>query len=156
MERVVVDRKTGEILAEFSKGDRIFKKKSYQFLKNNVKVEYSNFLLLNQENLIKMSEFLSTNEFRYFFILLAYAQYGGRPLGSIRKAINYREIAKDLGLHGTTLYRNILSLEDKGLVKRMGDEIFINPYVAVKGMRVDKSIMEMFDNTIWRDDYPQL
>ena len=152
-DRVVVDTETGEILSELTKEDRIVKKKSYQYLKSNVKVQFDNFLLINQENLIKMNEFLTPNEFRYFFILLAYAQFGGRPLGSIQKAISYKEIAEDLGMHEVTLYRNIKNLQRKGLVIRQGDAIYINPYVAVKGMRVDKNTLDMFNNEIWRDDY---
>lgn len=156
MERVIVDKNTGEIIGEMATGDKILKKKSYQFLRNNLKVNYNNFLLLNQESLIKMNEFLTGNEFRYFFMLLAYVQYAGRPLGSARKPMAMKELAKDLEISNSTLYRNLTSLEEKGLVKKIDNEIYINPYIAVKGTRVDKEILEMFKDTIWRDDYPAL
>lgn len=154
--RVIVDAETGEILTELDPRDRIIRSKNLQHLTRNKLIKYVDFVVINQRNIIQLLPLLNSYEAMLLVILFQYLDYNNEALGGRKKPFRLADIIRINDLPRNSAYRAFKGLKAKGVVAHTSDGIFINPYIALKGGRVDYDILRLFKDTAWKDDTPEI
>ena len=152
--KYVVDIETGEILNELSQGDRIIKNASTKYLGNSVdmKKEYRFKFIKLHENFLNILNELNFNEAKVCFFLMLRTKYNNGIIayenGNI---INSSDIAEIIGIDVRSSQRILKSLCDKEIICReksgKGYVYYMNPYVCLKGSRVDKWLAKRFEKS---------
>lgn len=146
---------------ELNEGDRVLRKKSIDFLKNTDEIQktemYVKFFLKSASVLAR--EKLSSTEMSVCLELLQYVRYdtgylayenGNKlTLDDIKRRCDF--------ISNTSIIRAIDELVDKKILAkvRTGKEnnYLVNPYIFMRGARVNKTLSKTFENTKWAKLY---
>lgn len=146
---------------ELNEGDRVLRKKSIDFLKNTDEIQktemYVKFFLKSASVLAR--EKLSSTEMSVCLELLQYVRYdtgylayenGSKlTLDDIKRRCDF--------ISNTSIVRAIDELVDKKILAkvRTGKEnnYLVNPYIFMRGARVNKTLSKTFENTKWAKLY---
>lgn len=146
---------------KLNEGDRILRKKSIDFLKNTDEIQktemYVKFFLKSASVLAR--EKLSSTEIAVCLELLQYIRYdtgylayenGSKlTLDDIKRRCDF--------ISNTSVVRAIDELVDKKILAkvRTGKEnnYLVNPYIFMRGARVNKTLSKTFENTKWAKLY---
>lgn len=146
---------------ELNEGDRILRKKSIDFLKNTDEIQktemYVKFFLKSASVLAR--EKLSSTEMSVCLELLQYIRYdtgylayenGTKlTLDDIKRRCDF--------ISNTSVIRAIDELVGKKILAkvRTGKEnnYLVNPYIFMRGARVNKTLSKTFENTKWAKLY---
>ncbi len=146
---------------ELNEGDRIIRKKSIDFLKNTDEIQktemYVKFFLKSASILAR--EKLSSTEMSVCLEILQYIRYdtgylayenGTKlTLDDIKKRCDF--------ISNTSVVRAIDELVDKKILAKVktGKEnnYLVNPYIFMRGARVNKTLSKTFENTKWAKLY---
>lgn len=150
--RVIIDTETGEILDELNKGDKIVRASSVEYLKTTVDmVEFNDckFMKLQQSFIDEIKGF-NNSEITMCLYLMSWTKYGtGLISYSNGKIMRSSDIAKQIGIDVRNVQRILKSLCDKEIICReksgKGYAYYMNPFVCVKGSRVDKWLVKKFE-----------
>lgn len=146
---------------ELNEGDRIIRKKSIDFLKNTDEIQktemYVKFFLKSASVLAR--EKLSSAEMAVCLEILQYVRYDTGylayengiklTLDDIKRSCNF--------ISNTSVVRAIDELVDKKILAKVktGKEnnYLVNPYIFMRGARVNKTLSKTFENTKWAKLY---
>ena len=146
---------------ELNEGDRVLRKKSIDFLKNTDEIQktemYVKFFLKSASVLAR--EKLSSTEMSVCLELLQYVRYdtgylayenGSKlTLDDIKRRCDF--------VSSTSIVRAIDELVGKKILAkvRTGKEnnYLVNPYIFMRGARVNKTLSKTFENTKWAKLY---
>ena len=142
---------------ELNEGDRILRKKSIDFLKNTDEIQktemYVKFFLKSASVLAR--EKLSSTEMSVCLELLQYVRYDTGYLAYENGSkLTLEDIKRKCDfISNTSIIRAIDELVDKKILAkvRTGKEnnYLVNPYIFMRGARVNKTLSKTFENTKW-------
>lgn len=162
--KLVVDEETGEIIGEINTGDRILRKASIDFLKNQeeqekelVEVNEGRRFIKIYEDVLKdlVAAKLTNAEHLVALVCLGNLSYVSgavryRNTGEFLTPINFE---KETGLSKMTVWRAIEGLVEKDILQRgkRGNEfqLFANPYIFMKGKKINQTLFKMFKSSRW-------
>ena len=164
MNKYIFDPETGEILDEVMPGDRILRKNSIEFLKNKDEEDDGLIEINKGRPFIKLyddvaedlaKEKLNSSEFAVLLQCINHLSY----VSGLAKRKNSDEpltpifFEKALGLTKPTVLAAIAGLIEKEIILRgeTGEryQLYLNPYIFMKGRKINKTLFEMFKNTKW-------
>jgi len=151
MDRIVVDRGTGEITNELQPGDRIVRAKSIEYLQSIQEWKIEHFYKGNLSEIKKWMKDLTPNEKAILFTVSPYINYEDCCLkqenGSMLTFDNIVELS---GLSRGAVSQAINSLIKKDILYRGKNskerQYFMNPWLFCKGNRINKVLQTMFRN----------
>lgn len=141
----------GVLENELSDGDRIVRKKSVDFLKSKISIDYEDYGSLNFKELKLVLEELDKNEKAVLMSLIPYVQFSTCLIcHSNGRSIGTEDIPALSGLGRNLVYDTLSKLIDKDLLYRGKNsrevQYFMNPFIVRKGKLVDKVLATMFRN----------
>ena len=166
MERILIDKATGEVVGDMNDGDRIIRKESINYLnrKYSSDLKGRTFVKLDDDEGRLLAKELTSYEKAVLFQLQYYVSYES---GLIRypngREIGFAEIVEMSGLSRRTAAEAINKLIDKDIIYKGKNskktQYYMNPWVASKGVVSNPTLKEMFGNykirsmgnTRWKD-----
>ncbi|MBQ0090623.1 MAG: hypothetical protein KBT27_14960 [Prevotellaceae bacterium] len=170
----VIDADTGVIIDELEAGDKIKHKRDEQKRQDHLDKYQENFnegvrfVKLFDEVLDTLSERLSVSEFRFAVRLAKHVSYddcilrtNGHGNG---KFLDITDISNLLGENYKTTSRIMNGLIKKGVIGKhvtgcLEDPNVLvqcytcNPYIYMRGTKVEKTILALFEKSGWKDIY---
>lgn len=152
----IVVRDTGEIVSGLNEGDRIMRKKSLDFLENTVEIlPDASYIKAYIKPLARLAEVATGPEMLMTFYLLQYLSYESGMLTHANGRILTRsQIASELGQSERQVDRTLDKLRENEVLKKvLGAKrevtIILNPWLFMKGTRINKTLYNMFKNSKW-------
>ena len=160
----IINTETGEIMDEIAPGDRILRKRSIDFLKSKeedkeelIEINIGRGFIKIYEDIIEdvIEAGLGASTFLVIMICLKYLSYVS---GAIRYPkgghfLTPSDFVKETGLSRSTVFREIDRLVEEGFLHKGKVEeeyqLFANPYVFMKGRRINRTLFDMFKNSKW-------
>ena len=151
MNRVIVNTDTGEIAAYLGEGDRIVRAKSREHLANTLDIPVKNFVKLNIDELQPLLPSLSSTEQTMLINLIPYISYKTCCLQYKNgNDLNLQDIVKVTGISENTCIKAIEGLISHDILYKgknsKNNQYFVNPWIANRGMVVNKVLKQMFKN----------
>jgi hypothetical protein len=148
---VVIDAETGEVTGEVYDGDRIIRKASVDYLNNTQIWKLDHFFKGHIGELRNWSEELTIEEKAFLFSIATYIGYEDCHIRYDNgKNIGTEDLVKISHMSRSTVYEVIKSLISKDILYRGKNskerQYFINPWIFVKGNRINKVLKTMFCN----------
>jgi len=152
----IYDAETGEYLKDLYSGDRILRNESLEYLGKTVEINKNElYIKVFQSVLSSLIEECTGAELRLLFYLSQYLQYNSGLVALKNRPLTRKEIAENTGLSLKTLDRLLSSLQRKEIIYKNRAkkviEIYINPWLFMRGTRVYKELYNMFKNSKWAD-----
>ena len=152
----IVVRDTGEALNTLNEGDRILRKKSAEYLEDNIEIlPKAPYIKTFIKPMSMLSESLSGPESFMVFYLLQYLSYdSGILMHPNGKALTRSYIAEEIGQSERQIDRTLDKLREKQVLKKaLGDNrevhFIMNPWLFMKGKKINKTLYELFKNSRW-------
>lgn len=155
----MMDYETGSDAGELYEGDRIIRKQSIDYLQSTTEIlpnePYAKAFL---KPMFQIAKTLKGTELQMVYFLLPYLSYesgmlkhpNGQPLHR-----NY--IAEKTELSLSSVDRILQKLKENRIISRnvTGNEVqyFMNPWLFMRGKRINKTLYEMFKNSEWAKVY---
>ncbi len=156
---VVADPETGEIFGEINEGDRVIRKNSIdKYAKTIALNEKESFVKVFSNVLFELSEKLSGKEALFLYYLLQYVNYEDGILERNKEVLTKEMIIEETRQSERNIERLIAGLIDKEIIgkHRTGTKKIaytINPFIFMKGKRIDKTLYELYKKTSWSKLY---
>lgn len=153
--KVVYDFATGEKLTELYEGDRILRKQTAEYLADTVELlPNETYVRLYSRPMFELAKTLTGAEMQFVYYLLSYLSYESGMLRQKNgKPLDRDRMCRDTGLSARSVDRMLASLKEKQVIGRnvTGREVqyFMNPYLFMRGKRVNKTLHAMFCRTRW-------
>ena len=156
-------RKKSRVYAELNEGDRVLRKKSIDYLKNTNELQktemYVKFFLKSASVLAR--EKMSSTAMSVCLEMLQYIRYDTGYLAfenGIKLTLDDIKRKCDF-ISMTSVVRAVDELVDKKIFAKVktGKEnnYLVNPYVFMRGARVNKTLSKTFENSKWARLYNQ-
>lgn len=145
----------GEFAGNMYQGDKLVRKKTTDYLKDTVEIMKENdFVKGYTKSLLYLGKRLSTSEMNMVFYFLQYISYESGALKHPNgKLLTRSFIASDLKLSERSVDRALQGLKTKKVISHnyIGKEVqyFVNPWIFMKGKRINKTLYDMFKNSEW-------
>lgn len=159
---LLISEETGELINTIKQGDkiRIIREESLQHLKkDNNTIELNtnaNFIKLYTDTLEDLiNENLTSADFKIILVCLKNLRYetGAVAFENTGYFLSQQDIVKSSGLTKMTVYTSIERLVDKKILHKgvTGKEyqLFMNPFIFMKGIKVNKTLCAMFAKSKW-------
>lgn len=152
---LVVNPDTGEVNNEIRQGDRIIRKKSTEYVQDTIELLPDEpYVKTYTRPMFELSKSLTGTEMQLVHFLLQYLSFESGVLKHPNGRFLARSyIAMETGLSERTVDRLLHGLKDKRVLARTtsGREVqyFMNPYLFMRGKRINKTLHEMFKNSRW-------
>ena len=152
----IVVHDTGEVTSTLNKGDRIVRKKSVEYLENNIEIlPDAAYVKTFIKPMSMLSESLSGPESFMVFYLLQYLSYeSGILMHPNGQMLTRSYIAEEIGQSERQIDRTIDKLRDKQVLKKvLGAKrevsFIMNPWLFMKGKHVNRTLYDLFKNSRW-------
>lgn len=158
-DRFICDYETGADAGEMYPGDRITRKKSIDYLESTTEIlKDEAYIKMYNRPMFSLARSLTGSELQMVYFLLPFLSYesgmlktrNGQPLAR-------KQISGKTGLSINTVDRLLQGLKEKQIIGRnvVGREVqyFMNPYLFMRGKRINKTLHDMFKNTDWAKEY---
>ena len=151
---LVIDPETGQLVRAINQYDffRVYPTENkYAVPKDIVRERLSytpmyNYVKMDIDGINRLLS-LSDSELRIALFLITHIGYfNNRVHGNNNKEYGIKLMARDLGIREETLYKKIVSLEKKDIIRRYNKAIFVNPFIALKGKFTDSKYKALFEN----------
>lgn len=149
--KVILDIETGEIIGELEKGDRILKRKSVDYLRDTVEFNDCRFSKV-QDSFFEYRKELSDLEINVVIYLMGNTLYrSGIIAHKNGKPITSENIANEYECSVRKIQKILKCLCDKEIICReksgKGYIYYMNPFICLKGNRVDVSLVKKFEKS---------
>lgn len=158
--QVIFSPVTGEKTGEIYQGDRIYRKKSDDYLKNTVEILANEpYTKAYHKVMFAVSNGLTGTELQMVYTLLPFLSYESGMLkhGNNGQPLTRSYISVYTGLSLKTVDRIMAGLKEKQVIGRnvVGREVqyFMNPWLFMRGKRINKTLHDMFKNSHWAKVY---
>ncbi|MGE5437507.1 MAG: replication/maintenance protein RepL [Syntrophothermus sp.] len=151
--------KDGEKIGELKHGDRILKAESINFLKETIELnKKESFIKLYTKPLFELSKSLTGIESQFINYLLQYVSYKSGILIHVNgDKLTRNYMAAETGLNLRTIDRMLNNLVKKQILgkHKTGRSLCftVNPFIFMKGNRVNETLVKLFENTKWAKMY---
>ncbi len=142
-----VDMETGEV--------KEFKDRPNNIPKGKRKLNYTNFSIVNNDVLNRLSNLLTTEEVGVVFYMVGLSQIGTNSLKPLSNEVSIREISELFKVSRNKVPIIINKLYELGVYLRIGvfvgedkDYWVLNPSISWKGKFVDDSLFLHFKGTV--------
>ena len=158
---LVVDPETGEKIDEIREGDSIVRSESKEKLKETVFLnEDEPFLKVYTKAMFDVSRSLDGMENQLMNMLMHYISYETGILKFANGIVLTRQHVIELaGLNYKTVDKHLKRLVDIGVFgkHKTGRNVnyIANPYIFMRGKKVNKTLKELFKNTKWAKNEKQ-
>ena len=155
LEGVVVDLKTGEILTELHPGDRIQRKNSLEYLTDTIEINNNQpYIKVFTKTMFEVSKCLDGVTAQFLNFLIPYISYQtGILTYSNGKMLNRASLIALTGLHKDTVDKclnKLITMKVLGKHKTGREVCYLaNPFIFMKGNRVNKTLVKLFENSKW-------
>lgn len=156
--RYIIDEE-GEIVDVINEGDSILRGNSKKYIikqnENEKLPKDIQFVKMFKSSLPQLaSEGLTIPESKVFFYLLENVRYESNVAKyGTGKLITRDDICFDLKLPTSNVQRAVVRLCQKGLIAiakiDIGKVFIVNPFVAMRGVSIDKTTYDLFKKTKW-------
>lgn len=149
------DDKTPVRTVDLFEGDAVLRDASKKYLKRTMDITgESPFVKTYTKPLTQLARQLSGAEMNMVYYLLPYISYESGALKHQNgKLLTRAFIALEMGQSERTVDRILQSLKSKKVISHnyVGKEVqyFVNPWLFMKGQRINKTLYEMFKNSDW-------
>jgi hypothetical protein len=156
---VMFSPETGEKVGEIYEGDRIFRKQSDEYLKNTIELLPNEpYTKTYHRVMFAVSQGLTGAELQMAYSLLPFLSYESGMLKHFNgQPVTRQYIADYTGLSVKTVDRLLQGLKEKQVIGRnvVGREVqyFMNPWIFMRGKRVNRTLHDMFKNSRWAKVY---
>lgn len=157
---VMFSPETGEKTGEIYQGDRILRKKSEEYLKETEEIlpDDEPYTKTYHRAMFAVANSLTGKELQMIYCLVPFLSYESGMLRHPNgKPLNRAYIADYTGLNVKTVDRLLQGLKEKQVIGRnvVGREVqyFLNPWLFMRGKRVNKTLKAMFQNSRWAKVY---
>lgn len=156
---VLVGYKTGQVMGELKEGDRILRARTEDYLDNTIEINKKEpFVKVYLKAMFEVSKSIDGTCNQLLNILLPYTSYKtGILTYSNGNKINKKHILKISGLNEKTVDRCINKLIALKVIgkHKTGREVCytVNPYIFMRGQRVNKTLHEFFKDSRWAGLY---
>lgn len=157
--RVCFDPVTGAQSGEIFEGDRILRKETDEFLKETVEIlPEEPYIKAYKRSLFDLAKFLSGTEVQFLHYLLQFLSFESGALKLDTGVFLVRSrMSDETGLSLKTIDRLLKRLKEQQIIGRnsVGREVqyFMNPWLFMRGKRINKTLYEMFKNSRWAKMY---
>lgn len=157
--QVMYSSKTGEKTGELYQGDRIVRQKTVDYLQDTVELlPDANFVKAYTKPLTQLAKSLTGPEMNMVYYLLQYISYESGALKHHNgQLLTRRFIANEMDLSERTVDRILQGLKAKKVISHnyIGKEVqyYVNPWLFMRGKRINKTLYEMFKNSEWAKVY---
>ena len=153
----IIDTETGEIIREIEPGDKIIKKRARELLTTTMEFKKGeNFIKLYTSILNDLlEEELSGPEWQVVIVCLKHLSYESGAIKYLNTGdfLTPGDIMRETKLGRATVFRCIDELTERKILHKgkTGKEfqLYANPYLFVKGTRINKTLYDMFKKTKW-------
>jgi hypothetical protein len=151
MGNLLVNTDTGEIITEVNPGDRILRGRSVAYLADVQDWRIEHFYKGNIDELRAQLLALSVNEKAFLMSVVTYVGYTDCCLTYDHgNTLDAADLLRLTGMGKSVLYATIDSLRRKDILYKgrnsAGAQYFVNPWLFVKGNRINKVLKTMFSN----------
>jgi len=152
---IVVDTDTGAITGEIQQGDRIVRSTSIDKYINSIELNKNEpFIKIFSNVLFDLSEDLTGKESLFLYYLIQYINYDDGILEKNRQLLTREIMIQETKQTERTIDRLLLSLVEKEILgkHKTGTKKFayiVNPFIFMKGKRINKTLYELFKKTKW-------
>lgn len=149
------EEKTPVRQVDLYEGDAVVRAGSRKYLKRTMDVTgESPFVKMYTKPMAKLARSLSGPEMNMVYYLLPYINYESGALKHPNgKLLNRQFIAMEMGQSERTVDRLLQALKSKKVISHnyVGKDVqyFVNPWLFMKGQRINKTLYEMFQNSDW-------
>lgn len=151
--RGIVDLDTGEVIRKIEDGEHFVCRQSIEYMHAISKKALSNrgFIRIDQKEGKQIAKELSANEKALLFTLSYYVSYQSGLIRHINgKDLCLNDIVILMGWSRPTTTETLNSLIKKDIIYKGKNgksiQLFMNPWVASRGVAVNKTLFEMFKN----------
>lgn len=149
MNRAIIDTKSGEVLYELAKGDRVLRAASIERFRQINERSARHFVKADSTEGVLILKELSSNERSLMFLLQFYVAYETclicYPNGT---ALSLNDIVKLSGFSRPTVSKTLANLTEKLFIYRekssSGYSYYMNPWIVSKGKVNELSLINMF------------
>jgi predicted HTH transcriptional regulator len=162
-ERPVLDlvvRETGEIAGSLNEGDRIIRKKSAEYLGSTVEIlPDATYVKVFLKPLSQLAEISTGPEMLMVCYLLQYLSFeSGILMHSNGRIVTRSHIAQEMQQSERQVDRTLDKLREKQVLKKVIGakrevSIIMNPWLFMRGKRINRTLYEMFRNSDWAKVY---
>lgn len=160
---VVIETRTGELVTSLDYGDSIRRKQQdehYQEFDDNFK-KGEKFVKIFDDSLDYLIENLTNGEIAFVIKLLPYISYDDGILRDKKKRIlGINDIADKLKMSHEGVRKVVIALISKGVLgehktgsidnpKILNKCITVNPHIFMKGRKMNRTIIGLFENSQW-------
>jgi len=156
---LIVNPDTGEVGDTLQTGDRIARKRTADYLSDTVELLPDEpYVKAYTRPMFELSKSLTGTEMQLVHFLLQYLSFESGVLKHENGQFLARSfVVKETGLSERTTDRALQGLRDKRILNRAvsGRDVqyFMNPYLFMRGKRINKTLHEMFKNSRWAKVY---
>lgn len=149
-ELALLNRSTGEI-SELNVGDRVLRKQSIDYLNTYQEWRIEHFYKGNIDELRKQLLALSINERAFLMSIATYVGYTDCCLKYDNgNTLDTDDLMSLCGMQKSLLYATLDSLRKKDIIYKgknsNGVQYFVNPWLFVKGNKINRVLKTMFCN----------
>lgn len=153
---LVVDPVTGELITEISEGDKIIRDKSIEYLKGTIEIlKGEPHVKIFVGKLKELHDLIEPQEAKMIHYMLSYLSYeSGILINQNGRFVTREQIAKELDMSERQVDRTIEKLKEHEVLKKvLGAKrevsFVLNPWLFVRGTRINRTLYEMFKNSRW-------
>lgn len=145
----------GEIVNQINSGDRIVRKESIEYLTDTIELNKNEqYIKVYTKTMFEVAKCLDGTSNQLINFLIPYISYQtGILTYSNGRVLNKNAIIKLTGLNKDTVHRCIEKLIDYKILgkHKTGRDVCytVNPYIFMKGNRVNKTLVKFFENSKW-------
>lgn len=157
--KALYDIETGERAGEMYEGDRLVRGKSIDYLKNTVEMPEYDYVKMYLIPIAQLSGSLTGPECALTMFLVSFLSYdSGITMHSNGRIVTRQYIAQEMGYSERQVDRLLDGLKEKEIVKkvlgaRREISIIMNPWLFMRGKRINKTLYYMFKNSRWAKVY---
>lgn len=158
-DRFICDYETGSDAGELYPGDRIVRKQSADYLQRTVELMSNEpYTKVYNRPMFSLAKSLTGSEMQMVYFLLPFLSFESGMLTTRNgQPLTRKQIADRTGLSINTVDRLLQGLKEKQVIGKhmIGREVqyFMNPYLFMRGKRINKTLHDMFQNTVWAKEY---
>lgn len=167
---LIVNKETGEVVDELKLGDKVIKKENQEKVKDyfdefDVDFQKEKRFIKMFDGMNDIRKHLNGNEALVLLGLLDFICYddciirkGGHGNG---KKLTIKELSDEMEINYNTFRGIITSLCKKGVLgihktgnkdtKILTKSIIVNPYILMRGNKINKTVLSLFEDTNWNN-----
>lgn len=153
--KALYDIETGERTGELYAGDRITRAKSVDYLKSTMEMPEYDYVKMYLKPIAQLSGSLTGPECALTMFLVSFLSYdSGIAMHPNGRIVTRQYIAQEMGYSERQVDRLLDGLKEKEIIKKvLGAKreisIIMNPWLFMRGKRINKTLYGMFKNSRW-------